>query len=116
LRLFQGEVIPDLNHEILHLLRQACALGAVNLPAYFSVHVILMPVPGTIGAALSKFFTGIRGDGTADTDQNVINSAGGAVQHAAVGSFAVNNPLPFSYRCIHDVNVIHFGLLRFFTT
>ena len=110
-RFLQLEMISNFNHKILHVLCQTQAFRAVDFFAHFAVVVILMPVPGNIGTALSEFFTGVLGNRAAEAHQHIKNSAGWTVQHAAVGSLAVDDALPFFYRGFHNADLIHKDLL-----
>jgi hypothetical protein len=106
-------VIPYLYHEILHVLSQFQAFGAIDLFFQLAMRVILMPVPGNIGASLSEFFPGILGDRAPDADEHIVYPAWRAVQDAAIRTFSFNNALPFSNRRFHNSDFIHRCLLRF---
>lgn len=100
-------MFPDFDHKILHIMSQLEALGTIHLLEQFAVFIILMPVPGNIGALLSEFFSGVFRDRAPDADEHVIYPARRTVQDTSVRAFPVNNTLPFFYRRLHNPDFVH---------
>jgi hypothetical protein len=101
------QVVDDFDHEVPHFGRQPQTLGAINLFSEVTMFIVLVPVPATVWGPSAEFLAGVLGNGTAEADRHVKNSAGRAVQDAAVGALSGDDPVPFADRRFHDFNFVH---------
>jgi hypothetical protein len=101
------QVFDDFYHKVPHFGRQPQTFGAINLFPDVTVFIGLVPVPATVWGPSAEFLAGVLGNGTAEADRHVKNSAGGAVQDAAIGALSGDDPVPFADRRFHDFDLVH---------